>query len=41
MSALAADIAYYTTAAASDAATQAIGALRSHSLEVKPLQDYY
>ena len=40
-SALAADIAYYTTAAASDAATQAIGALRSHSLEVKPLQDYY
>ncbi|WP_188236371.1 carbamoyl-phosphate synthase large subunit [Sphingopyxis sp. LK2115] len=40
-SALAADIAYYTTAAASDAATQAIGALRAHSLEVKPLQDYY
>ncbi|HET6524948.1 carbamoyl-phosphate synthase large subunit [Sphingopyxis sp.] len=40
-SALAADIAYYTTAAASDAATQAIGALRSRSLEVKPLQDYY
>ncbi len=40
-SALGADIAYYTTAAASDAATQAIGALRSHSLEVKPLQDYY
>ncbi|MGQ2934855.1 MAG: carbamoyl-phosphate synthase large subunit, partial [Sphingopyxis sp.] len=40
-SALAADIAYYTTAAASDASTQAIGALRSHSLEVKPLQDYY
>ena len=39
-SALAADIAYYTTAAASDAATQAIGALRAHSLEVKPLQDY-
>ncbi|SKB48684.1 carbamoyl-phosphate synthase large subunit [Sphingopyxis flava] len=40
-SALAADIAYYTTAAGSDAATQAIGALRAHSLEVKPLQDYY
>src|SRR3546814_7951 len=40
-SALGADIAYYTTAAASDAATQAIGALRAHSLEVKPLQDYY
>ncbi|MGR4890278.1 carbamoyl-phosphate synthase large subunit [Sphingopyxis sp. LARHCG72] len=40
-SALAADIAYYTTAAASEAATQAIGALRAHSLEVKPLQDYY
>ncbi|WP_447761473.1 carbamoyl-phosphate synthase large subunit [Sphingopyxis panaciterrae] len=40
-SALAADIAYYTTAAASDAATQAIGALRARSLEVKPLQDYY
>jgi carbamoyl-phosphate synthase large subunit len=40
-SALAADIAYYTTAAASDASTQAIGALRAHSLEVKPLQDYY
>ena len=40
-SALAADIAYYTTAAGSDAATHAIGALRAHSLEVKPLQDYY
>ncbi|ALH79386.1 carbamoyl-phosphate synthase large subunit [Sphingopyxis macrogoltabida] len=40
-SALAADIAYYTTAAASDASTQAIGALRARSLEVKPLQDYY
>ena len=40
-SALAADSADYTTAAASDAATQAIGALRAHSLEVKPLQDYY
>lgn len=40
-SALAADVAYYTTAAGSDAATHAIGALRSHSLEVKPLQDYY
>ncbi len=40
-SALAADVAYYTTAAGSDAATHAIGALRAHSLEVKPLQDYY
>ncbi|OJW25034.1 MAG: carbamoyl phosphate synthase large subunit [Sphingopyxis sp. 65-8] len=40
-SALAADVAYYTTAAGSDAATHAIGALRSHSLEVNPLQDYY
>ena len=40
-SALAGDVAYYTTAAGSDAATHAIGALRSHSLEVKPLQDYY
>jgi len=40
-SALAADIAYYTTAAGSDAATHAIGALRARSLEVKPLQDYY
>ncbi|WP_260582324.1 carbamoyl-phosphate synthase large subunit [Sphingopyxis sp. PET50] len=40
-SALAADVAYYTTAAGSEAATHAIGALRAHSLEVKPLQDYY
>ncbi len=40
-SALGADIAYYTTAAASQAATEAIGALRARSLEVKPLQDYY
>ncbi|WOF42363.1 carbamoyl-phosphate synthase large subunit [Sphingopyxis indica] len=40
-SALAADIAYYTTAAASEAAAEAIGALRARSLEVKPLQDYY
>ena len=40
-SALAADIAYYTTAAASHAATEAIGALRARSLEVQPLQDYY
>ncbi|MBB5708084.1 carbamoyl-phosphate synthase large subunit [Sphingopyxis panaciterrulae] len=40
-SALAGDIAYYTTAAGSDAATHAIGALRARSLEVKPLQDYY
>jgi carbamoyl-phosphate synthase large subunit len=41
LSALAADVAYYTTAAGSDAATHAIGALRARSLEVKPLQDYY
>ena len=41
IAALAADVAYYTTAAGSDAATHAIGALRAHSLEVKPLQDYY
>ncbi|WP_033075439.1 carbamoyl-phosphate synthase large subunit [Sphingopyxis sp. MWB1] len=40
-SALGADLAYYTTAAGSDAATAAIGALRARSLEVKPLQDYY
>ena len=40
-SALAADIAYYTTAAASEAAAEAIGALRARSLEVQPLQDYY
>ncbi len=40
-SALAGDIAYYTTATGSAAATQAIGALRARSLEVKPLQDYY
>ena len=40
-SALGADLAYYTTAAGSDAATHAIGALRAQSLEVKPLQDYY
>jgi carbamoyl-phosphate synthase large subunit len=40
-SALSADVAYYTTAAGSDAVVHAIGALRAHSLEVKPLQDYY
>src|SRR3546814_9204101 len=34
-SALAADIAYYTTAAASRAATEAIGALRARSLDRK------
>src|SRR3546814_19659193 len=40
-SALAADIAYYTTAAASEAEAEAIGALLPRPLEVKPLQDYY
>src|SRR3546814_11967751 len=40
-SALAGDIAYYTTAAGSDAATHAIGALRARRLAVKPPQDYY
>jgi carbamoyl-phosphate synthase large subunit len=40
-SAVTADVAYYTTAAGSVAAAAAIGALRSRSLEVKPLQDYY
>jgi len=40
-SALTGDIAYYTTAAGCAAAVEAIGALRSRSLEVKPLQDYY
>jgi carbamoyl-phosphate synthase large subunit len=40
-SALTADIAYYTTAAGSIAAADAIKALRARSLEVKPLQDYY
>jgi carbamoyl-phosphate synthase large subunit len=40
-SALAGDIAYYTTAAGCAAAVEAIGALRARSLEVKPLQDYY
>ena len=40
-SALAGGIAYYTTAAASDAVVKAIGALHTQSLEVKPLQAYY
>jgi carbamoyl-phosphate synthase large subunit len=40
-SALTGEIAYYTTAAGSAAAVEAIGALRARSLEVKPLQDYY
>ncbi len=40
-SALTGKVPYFTTAAGSDAATHAIGALRAHSLEVKPLQDYY
>jgi carbamoyl-phosphate synthase large subunit len=40
-SALMGRIPYFTTAAASLAAAQAISALQSHGLEVKPLQDYY
>ncbi|MEY4269696.1 MAG: Carbamoyl-phosphate synthase large chain, partial [Pseudomonadota bacterium] len=40
-SALNGDIAYYTTAAASEAVVDAITAMRSHSLEVRPLQSYY
>src|SRR3546814_5152410 len=39
-SALAGDIAYYTTAAGSDAATHAIGALRARSLEVKRSEEH-
>lgn len=40
-SALNQKIPYYTTAPASDAAAQAIVALATHSLEVRPLQSYY
>ncbi|TXC69075.1 carbamoyl-phosphate synthase large subunit [Sphingorhabdus soli] len=40
-SALLGHVPYYTTAPASNAVAQAIDALRSHSLEVKPLQAYY
>ena len=40
-SALAARVPYYTTAAASVAAAQAIGALSRAELEVRPLQAYY
>ena len=40
-SALVGHVPYYTTAPASNAVAQAIEALRSHSLEVKPLQAYY
>ncbi|MCP5396870.1 MAG: carbamoyl-phosphate synthase large subunit [Sphingomonadaceae bacterium] len=40
-SALEAKVPYYTTAAASSAAVQAIGAARSSQLEVRSLQDYY
>jgi len=39
-SALATKIPYFTTASASQAAAEAIAALRNASLEVKPLQDY-
>jgi carbamoyl-phosphate synthase large subunit len=40
-SALAARVPSYTTAAASVATVEAIGALRDRSLEVRALQDYY
>jgi carbamoyl-phosphate synthase large subunit len=40
-SALTGKVPYYTTAAASVAAAQAIAALRDRKLEVKPLQSYY
>ena len=40
-SALAGRVPYFTTAAASVATAQAIGALRAHPLEVRPLQSYY
>ncbi len=40
-SALLGHVPYYTTAPASNAVAQAIDTLRSHSLEVKPLQAYY
>jgi len=40
-SALAMKLPYYTTAAASSAAAQAIAALKSSQLEVRSLQDYY
>ncbi len=39
--ALLARIPYYTTLAGALAAAQAIAAYRAHSLEVRPLQDYY
>jgi carbamoyl-phosphate synthase large subunit len=40
-SALAAKVPYFTTAAASVAATEAIAALRGSQLEVRSLQAYY
>jgi carbamoyl-phosphate synthase large subunit len=40
-SALMAKVPYFTTAASSAAVVRAIGAQRSHSLEVRSLQDYY
>ncbi|MFM5923676.1 MAG: hypothetical protein ACKOPE_07040, partial [Novosphingobium sp.] len=40
-SALTTRVPYYTTAAASLAATEAIAALRHAKLEVRSLQDYY
>ena len=40
-SAVAGNVPYFTTAAASVAAARAIAALREHTLDVRPLQDYY
>jgi carbamoyl-phosphate synthase large subunit len=40
-SALMSKVPYFTTAAASAAVVRAIAALRSHSLAVRSLQDYY
>ena len=40
-SAISGKLSYFTTAAASVAAVKAIEALRSHPLEVRPLQSYY
>jgi carbamoyl-phosphate synthase large subunit len=40
-SALAEKVPYFTTAAASRAAAQAISAIRGSQLEVRSLQDYY
>jgi carbamoyl-phosphate synthase large subunit len=36
-----AKVPYFTTAASSAAVVRAIAVLRDHSLDVRPLQDYY